>query len=355
MTATGEILMSHTSVVNGTAIVFDELRVKTDTLGIELYVRNKRPAMPTRFGPERTIVMVHGATFSSGSLYDVPLNGMSFIDFLAAAGYDVYALDVRGYGHSTRPPEMEQPATENRPPVNTDTGVSDLGTVIDHVLERKGLEKVCVFGMSWGGTVAGAYTSRNNDKVHKLVLLAPQWLSDRPIPIDPGGQLDAYRLVPVRDSKARWLGTAPEHARASLVPEGWFEQWADFTLAEDPWSNGQAPDRLRATNGPIQDIRDYWCAGHRYYEPSDIRVPVLLVHGEWDIDVPIDLAQALFLELKNARYRQWTEIGEATHLVLLEKNRLLAFETIRDFYGRFFEPETAERQESVQPARTGGL
>ncbi|KML57019.1 alpha/beta hydrolase [Burkholderia cepacia] len=335
--------MSQTSVVNGTPIAFDELRVKTGTPGIELYVRNKRQASATRFGPERTIVMVHGATFSSGSLYDLPFNGTSFIDFLAVAGYDVYALDVRGYGLSTRPPEMERTAGENWPLVNTDTGVVDLGTVIDHVLERRSLEKVCLFGMSWGGTVAGAYTSRNNDKVHKLALLAPQWLSDRPVPIDTGGPLDAYRLVPVRESKARWLGTAPEHARASLVPEGWFEQWADFTLAEDPWSRERTLDRMRATNGPIQDIRDYWHAGRKYYEPSEIHVPVLLVHGEWDIDVPIDLAQALFLELKNACYRQWVEIGEATHLVLLEKNRLLAFNAIRDFYDRTFEPETAAR------------
>jgi pimeloyl-ACP methyl ester carboxylesterase len=343
MTATGKIVMSQNSVVNGTAIAFNELRVASGTPGIELYVRNKRPASVTRFGPERTIVMVHGATFSSGSLYDVPFNGMSFIDFLAAAGYDVYALDVRGNGLSTRPLEMEQPAGESGPLVNTDTGVSDLGAVIDHVLDMQALTNVCVFGMSWGGTVAGAYTSRHNDKMHKLVLLAPQWSSDRPIPIDPGGPLDAYRLVPVRESKARWLGTAPERARASLVPEGWFEQWADFTLAEDPWSRERTPDRLRATNGPIQDIRDYWRAGRKYYEPARIRVPVLLVHGEWDIDVPIGLAQALFLELENAPYRQWVEIGEATHLVLMEKNRLLAFEAVRNFYNRGFEAELAAR------------
>jgi hypothetical protein len=34
------------------------------------------------------------------------------------------------------------------------------------------------------------------------------------------------------------------------------------------------------------------------------------------------------------------EIGEATHLVLLEKNRLLAVKAIRDFYDDVFEPET---------------
>jgi pimeloyl-ACP methyl ester carboxylesterase len=334
--------MNQTIVINGTELVFEALRVATGTPGIDLYVRNKRPASLTTFTPERTIVMVHGATFSSGSLYDVPFNGMSFIDYLAAAGYDVYALDVRGYGHSARPPEMEQPADQSPPVVNTDTGISDLGIVIDHVLQRRGLAKVSVFGMSWGGTVAGAYASRHNDKVHKLVLLAPQWLSDRPIPIDTGGPLDAWRFVPVRESKARWLGTAPEQGRATLVPEGWFEQWADFTLAEDPWSREHAQNQLRASNGPIQDIRDYWRAGRKYYEPSDIRVPVLLLHGEWDIDVPIDLAQALFLELRNAPYRQWVEIGEATHLVLLEKNRLLAFRAIRDFYDRTFEAETGK-------------
>ena len=334
--------MSQNILINGTEVIFEELRVATSTPGIDLYVRNKRPAGLKTFTPERTIVMVHGATFSSGSLYDVPFNGMSFIDYLAAAGYDVYALDVRGYGHSARPPEMELPAEQSQPVVKTDTGVADLGTVVDYVLQRRGLQKVSVFGMSWGGTVAGAYTSRNNDKVHKLVLLAPQWLSDKPIPIDTGGELDAWRLVPVRQSKERWLSTAPEHGRAMLVPEGWFEQWADVTLAEDPWSRDRTPDQLRASNGPIQDIRDYWRVGRKYYEPSNIKVPVLLVHGEWDVDVPIDLAQALFSELRNAPYRQWAEIGEATHLVLLEKNRLMAFQVVRDFYDRSYEPETAQ-------------
>lgn len=335
--------MSMTYFSRGIELVFEELRVESGTPGIELYVRNKRRASHAGFAAERTIVMVHGATYSSGSLYDVPFNGMSFIDYLAAAGYDVYALDVRGYGRSSRPAEMSLPPGQGAPAVGTDAGVADLGAVIDYVLQRRGLSRVNVFGMSWGGTVAGAYASQNNLKVHKLALLAPQWLSDTPIAIDRGGPLGAWRPVAVRDSKARWLGTAPEHGRATLVPEGWFEQWADFTLREDPWRDEGMQDVMRASNGPIQDIRDYWRAGRKYYEPSDIAVPVLLVHGEWDVDVPIALAQALFAELKSAPYRQWIEIGEATHMALLEKNRMLAFEAIRDFYDRRFESEVAQR------------
>ncbi len=69
----------------GTEPVFEQYRVPTGDTGIEIHVRNKRPASMTDFRADRTIVMIHGATFSSGSLYDVPFNGMSFLDFLAAA------------------------------------------------------------------------------------------------------------------------------------------------------------------------------------------------------------------------------------------------------------------------------
>jgi pimeloyl-ACP methyl ester carboxylesterase len=322
-------------------ILFEDHRIPSDTPGIELYVRNKRPRGMASFAPQTTIVMVHGATYSSGSLYDVALGGFSFMDYLASRGFDVFAVDVRSYGRSTRPKVMEEDASLNPPLVGTDIGVRDFSSAVDFVLRHRGLAKVNAFAMSWGGTVSGAFTARNPDKVRKLAVLAPQWLSERPIPIDPGGDLGAYRLVPVRETLPRWLGTAPDHARGTIIPEGWFEQWARATLAEDPWSAeaGKSPGRLRATNGPIADIRRYWRAGTPYYNPSDIRVPVLLVHGEWDVDVPIDISQQYFRELTSAPYRRWVEIGEATHMALLEKNRLQAFRAIIDFFDEDYRPE----------------
>ncbi|QND16873.1 alpha/beta hydrolase (plasmid) [Rhizobium leguminosarum bv. trifolii] len=321
------------------AIAIEDYRIPSDTSGIELYIRNKRPAGMSRFTPETTIVMVHGATYSSGSLYDVPLGGFSFMDYLASEGFDVFTVDVRGYGKSSRPEVMEIDPGLNPPIIGTDVGVRDFGAAVDFVLRHRGLAKVNVFAMSWGGTVTGAYTAANPDKVLKLAVLAPQWLSDKPIPLDMGGELAAYRLVPVMNSLQRWLGTAPEHARTTIIPEGWFEQWAAATLADDPWSEAKEPGKLRATNGPIQDIRDYWRAGKPYYKPSDIQVPVLLLHGEWDIDVPIDLALAYFHELTSAPNRLWIEIGEATHMALLEKNRMRAFRAISAFFREEYAPE----------------
>lgn len=320
-------------------ILFEEHHIESDTAGIKLYVRNKRRKGHKVFLAEKTIVMVHGATFSSGSLYDVPFNGMSFLDFLAYQGFDVFAVDVRGYGRSSRPAEMLVEPDLNPPHVATDTGVRDFATAVDFVLRFRDLKAVNIFAMSWGGTVAGAYAASNGDKVVKLALLAPQWLSDVPIPIDQGGPLDSYRLVPVHAALNRWLGTAPEYARERLVPEGWFDLWAQYTLAEETSKVDRQLGKLRATNGPIQDIRTYWRAQNPYYQPGDIRSPVLLLHGEWDIDVPLDLAQSYFRRLTGAAYRRWVEIGEATHLALMESNRMQVYSEIASFFAESFEPE----------------
>jgi alpha-beta hydrolase superfamily lysophospholipase len=58
----------------------------------------------------------------------------------------------------------------------------------------------------------------------------------------------------------------------------------------------------------------------------------LLVHGEWDVDVRIDQALAFFQTVTAAPYKRWVEIGEATHLVLMEKNRSQAFDALAQFF-----------------------
>ncbi|WP_027525607.1 alpha/beta hydrolase [Bradyrhizobium sp. Ec3.3] len=324
-------------------LVVEDFMIPSDTAGISLHLRNKRAAAQKAFSAERTILMVHGATYSSASLFDVPLGGRSFMDHLAVQGYDVFALDVRGYGGSTRPPEMNAPAQDSEPLVRTDVAVRDLTSAVEHILKRRGIPRLNLVAMSWGGSVAGAYTASNNGKVLKLALIAPLWLLKTPAPIDSGGALGAYRKVPVLDFRERWLAAAPEAARESLVPEGWFERWAEASLATDAQGNAERPRVMRAVNGPIQDIRDYWAAGKAFYDASDIRVPVLLVHAEWDRDVTMASTQDFFLSLKRAPYRRWVEIGEGTHMVLLEKNRLQAFDAVSQFLAEAYAPAATPR------------
>jgi len=92
---------------------------------------------------------------------------------------------------------------------------------------------------------------------------------------------------------------------------------------------------IAATGLRIQDIRDFWAAGKPFYDPGQIEVPVLLIHGEWDVDVPLALALALaqdyFVHLTGAPNKRWLELGEATHMLMLEKNRLQAYDALVGF------------------------
>ncbi len=305
--------------------------IPSDTPGIELYVRNKRLAGRQRFGEADTVLLMHGATYSAGSLYDTPVEGESFMDDLARRGFDVYAVDARGYGRSTRPPEMAQPPERNLPLGGTETGVRDFGAALRFVLHGTNLARLNVIGMSWGGTVTGAYTARHPHQVRRLGLIAPQWLSREPIPIDPGGELGAYRIVRPDAARQRWLDAAPAAQRDALIPAGAFEAWLAGVLDEEPDPALREQRAFRAPNGPIHDIRQFWTAGKPFYAPSEIEVPVLLVHGEWDVDVPLPLARALFAELRSAPSRRWLEVGGATHMLVLERPRRIAFDALAAF------------------------
>jgi pimeloyl-ACP methyl ester carboxylesterase len=84
------------------------------------------------------------------------------MDYIARRGYDVYLVDLRGYGHSTRPPEMEKPAAENQPIVRTDVAVQDLRAAVDHILVRRGVSKLNLMGWSWGTAIMGRYATIQN-------------------------------------------------------------------------------------------------------------------------------------------------------------------------------------------------
>ena len=90
-------------------IITEEMMVPSDP-GIDIYVRNKRPADLTAFRPERTLLFVHGSTYPAHTDVRPAARRPSWMETIAARGYDVYCLDVRGYGRSTRPKEMDEPA-----------------------------------------------------------------------------------------------------------------------------------------------------------------------------------------------------------------------------------------------------
>src|SRR5262249_10047776 len=95
---------------------------------------------------------VHGATYPASTAFDLKLDGLSWMDYIATRGYDVYLLDLRGYGKSTRPPEMAQEAKLSPPIVRGDTAVKDISPAVDFLPAQRADTHAAAPG--WAGTGA---------------------------------------------------------------------------------------------------------------------------------------------------------------------------------------------------------
>jgi pimeloyl-ACP methyl ester carboxylesterase len=113
-----------------------------------------------------------------------------------------------------------------------------------------------------------------------------------------------------------------------------FEAWSAAALATDPIGSKQEPPVLRSPAGGFQDQRNYWHAGKPYYDPARIEVPTLVIVAEWDGLTPPEGAQAVFRRLPSGPDKRLIVIGEGTHFVLLEKNRMQLFRDVQLFLDR---------------------
>ena len=317
--------MSTVAQAQGVMVVADDLKVAFGT--DQIYVRNKRPDGLAKFASDRIAIMVHGATYPA-TAFDLPLAGKSWMDYMAERGFDVYTFDLPGYGRSTRPAAMEQPADQNPPFMRTADAVKALDAVVDFVRTRNGVESVNLIGWSWGTAISATYGAAKPAKVARLALYAPVWIRTTPSLVQVEGKLGAYRTVSRDAALQRWLTGVPEDKKAELIPTGWFELWADATFATDPKGGGKT---LRAPNGVVLDGREFWSAGKATFDPAKITVPVLLVLGEWDRDTPPYMAQTLFPLLTNAKWKRLSMLSEGTHTIAMEKNRMLLLRTVQQF------------------------
>ena len=154
-------LLATSAFAQTPKLATDEMMVKSPDADIEIYVRNKRPTDMTSFRPERTLLYVHGATYPASTAFDLPLGGQSWMEYIAARGYDVYLLDLRGYGKSSRPKEMSEDSKANPPIVRGDTAIKDIGTVVDFILARRNIPRLNLIGWSWGTVTMATYTTQN--------------------------------------------------------------------------------------------------------------------------------------------------------------------------------------------------
>jgi pimeloyl-ACP methyl ester carboxylesterase len=313
-------------------IVTEEFMVPTPDPGVEVFLRSKRPE-GMQPSPGRTVLFCHGETYPAHTAFDLPLAGVSWMDYIAGRGFDIWSIDLPGYGRSTRPAAMAQPADANPPLVRGEEAVAAIGAASAFIRQRRGVPRTVLMAWSWGCSLIARYATENAGVAERLVLYAPQWLREgaSPAGAGAGARLGAYRGVTQAQARERWISGVPEAARPGLIPPGWFEHWAGVTWATDPEGLRQNPAVLRAPNGVLADSAEYWQAGRPWWDPAKVTVPALLVVGEWDRDTPPAMATTIFPLLTASPGKRCVLLGEGTHTMIMERNRGALFQAVQVF------------------------
>lgn len=306
-----------------------------DGPGPRLALRH-RPAQGPRRG---TLLFVHGATLAS-ELYDAPAEGYSWMAAAAAAGRAAYAVDLRGYGRSERPPAFDRPGFESAPYARATEVLADIDRAVDAVRAASGCERIDLIGGSWGSLTCPLYLcGPGGGKVRRLVLFAPlfaernaAWLEICGAPGDPdrpNPDLGAYRWVDGEELRRRWDSEVPEGERAHFRSEALFQALVGEALEADPAGGRRAPPAFRAPNGTLVDLHSVF-TGKPLYDPAAIELPTLLLRGDWDRTSTHSDASRLFERL-GAKERHYTVIGGASHFAIAERAAPQFFRTAEAF------------------------
>ncbi|MFC1491485.1 alpha/beta fold hydrolase [Nitrospinota bacterium] len=296
--------------------------------GIRLHLREKRPEGLRRFEEASTLLLLHGQSMPAPHAFDIALPGYSWMDFAAARGFDVFALSVRGYGLSTRPPEMLAPRLANPPAVRGRVAMRDIDAAVRFICDYRSLDRINLLGYSFSTTTTAAYTAENGARIRRLVLYAPFYAYDRPAvaaqmedPARPGRfdpKFGAWRWVTKREQMERWDGSIPrgQHAKwreARAVKYYWEKQ-----LIYDPEGRKRRTPAVKVPNGPRADGYDR-ARNIPLYDASKLHPPALLIRGDHDRSSTDPEANGLFKALTASRGKRHVIIGDATHFIQFEK------------------------------------
>ncbi|HBK78449.1 MAG TPA: hypothetical protein DDZ83_01990 [Nitrospinae bacterium] len=298
--------------------------------GVRLHLREKQPSGLKRFEEAGTLLMLHGQSMSAPITYDISLPGYSWMDYAAARGFDVFALTIRGYGLSTRPPEFSAPRLANPPAVRGRVALRDIDAAVRFICSYRNLDRINLLGYSFSTTTSAAFTAMNGDRIRRLALYAPFYAYERPevaalseaegVPgrLDP--KFGAWRWVTRRDQMERWDGSIPrgQHSKwreARAVKYYWNEQ-----IKFDPEGRKRRIPAVKVPNGPMADRYDR-ARGIPLYDASKIKIPVLLIRGDHDRSSLDPEANGLFKALTGSRGKRHIIMGDGTHFIQYEKRR----------------------------------
>ena len=319
-------IIEHTSTVPA---------IKGEKVGLFVRERIAAPMLEQGAGKpfeRKVVLMVHGGFSPATIAFDVQYRDYSWMEHLAREGFDVFTMDMTGYGRSTRPPQMNEPCNlqpsqqkaivpktlpEPCAPkypfvlVNSDSESDDINAVVDYIRKLRGVDKISLLGWSGGGIRTGTFIGRHPEKVDRYVIWASSNYSRKnpdaaPATLPAAGAPITFQTRTVGVDQ-RWLGTQKSDG---MIEPGMPDIISGLNQLADPLGATWGTGGLRAPT------RTYW--GWNANGAKKVQIPTLIMVGEHDALTKSNLE--LFDDL-GASEKVFLGIAGGTHFMNWEKQR----------------------------------
>ncbi|HEX5093951.1 MAG TPA: alpha/beta fold hydrolase [Burkholderiales bacterium] len=279
---------------------------------VRLFLWRKGPSSGSP--PRGTVLFVHGSSMASQPTFDLHVPGRpesSVMDWFAARGFDTWCMDNEGYGRS-----------DKSRPINFDisNGADDLEAGSEYILQTTGAKQLLVYGISSGALKAAVFAERRPERVARLALDAFVWTGEgSPTLAERRKRLPEFQSKNRRPIDRKFVHSIFERDHPGTADRATIEAFADAILALDD----------SVPTGTYVDM----CSKLPLVDPARIRVPTLVLRGQYDGIAGMDDLLAFFGRLPNPD-KQFAVMAGISHASFQQKNYLTVYHLLYAFFAQ---------------------
>ena len=281
---------------------------------VKLFLWNKVAGDPAK--TKGTILFVHGSSMASQPTFDLDVPGRpdsSAMEYFAKQGYDCWCVDMEGYGRSTKD-------RDNNAPISF--GADDCYAAATYIQKLRGAAPAAASTASRRARCAPAlFAERHPEMVDRLALDATVWTGE-----------GSPTLAERRKKLPEFQSQEPPPDRPRLRA---------FDLQPRP-SRARPRTRDRRVRGRDPEARRFACRpapmstcarSCRSCNPENIKVPTLIMRGQWDGIAGFDDLIEFFKRLPNPD-KQFAVMPGISHASFQQKNYMLVYHILLGFFSQ---------------------
>jgi pimeloyl-ACP methyl ester carboxylesterase len=277
---------------------------------VKLFLFNKSAGDPAK--AKGTILFVHGSSMAGQPTFDLQVPGRPFsssMDYFASLGFDVWSVDMEGYGRSTKDRDNNAPIAQ---------GADDCFAAAQYIQKLRGNKQFLVYGISSGALRAAMFAERHPELVARLALDAMVWTGEgSPTLAERKKKLPDFIKINRRPMSKAFIHSVFDRDHPDTAERKVIEAFADAVVALDD----------SVPTGTYVDM----CSRLPVVNPEKITVPTLIMRGQHDGIASMDDLLKFFGKLPNPD-KQFTVMSGISHASFQQKNYMMVYHILASFF-----------------------